>query len=157
MNGRASFCFNSLERKYQPFWIFNFQRSSKPYHDPPDSSSLGVTFFFIFSFFLNLFFFHFLNFISSFFHLCAFIILKFYLFFIFHLPPEKKEATKDIIIQTISACMHLNDEKKMGYTEKKKNVNEAIKGEKWEEEKKIEIKKSGIYYNNVYSCCIQMI
>lgn len=34
----ATFCFGPVGRKYRPFWIFNFQRSSKPlrrYLPPP--------------------------------------------------------------------------------------------------------------------------
>lgn len=35
MNAGRTFCFNSVERKYRPFWIFNFQRSSKSLPTPP--------------------------------------------------------------------------------------------------------------------------
>lgn len=35
---RATFCFGPVGRKYRPFWIFNFQRSSKPLRAPPPSS-----------------------------------------------------------------------------------------------------------------------
>lgn len=31
---RATFCFGPVGRKYRPFWIFNFQRSSKPLRGP---------------------------------------------------------------------------------------------------------------------------
>lgn len=36
---RATFCFGPVGRKYRPFWIFNFQRSSKPLRAPPPLSS----------------------------------------------------------------------------------------------------------------------
>lgn len=35
---RATFCFGPVGRKYRPFWIFNFQRSSKPLRAPPPSA-----------------------------------------------------------------------------------------------------------------------
>lgn len=39
---RATFCFGPVGRKYRPFWIFNFQRSSKPLRAPPPSTFPSV-------------------------------------------------------------------------------------------------------------------
>lgn len=40
---RATFCFGPVGRKYRPFWIFNFQRSSKPLRGAPPPSTFPLT------------------------------------------------------------------------------------------------------------------